>query len=63
MTIHFKDLDSYIKHLTLGVSFLGKETIINCITKNDVIYANGLVSEKIYKKAEKYLVENLKFIS
>jgi hypothetical protein len=47
----------------LGVSFLGKETIINCITKNDVIYANGLVSEKIYKKAEKYLVENLKFIS
>ena len=56
----FTDFHFYIAALTGGFDFLSKSHIINTITKNDVMFANNLVAEPVYKKTNAFLIMNLK---
>jgi hypothetical protein len=56
----FTDFHFYIATLTGGFDFLSKSHIINTITKNDVMFANNLVAESVYKKTNAFLIMNLK---
>jgi hypothetical protein len=56
----FTDFHFYIAALTGGFDFLSKSHIINTITKNDVMFANNLVAESVYKKTNAFLIMNLK---
>jgi hypothetical protein len=56
----FTNFQFYIAALTGGFDFLSKSHIINTITKNDVMFANNLVAESVYKKTNAFLIMNLK---
>jgi len=55
----FTNLENYMLALTGGFDFLSKPHIIHTITKNDIMFANGCVSTRVYIKTLKLLAKTL----